>query len=250
VSDHEQFLSERAVLQQRMQEDSLVRNLGVEFIEKTLDYKYSYNFDWLGMPIIQFPQDILAFQEVVWQVKPDLIVETGVARGGSILYSSSLMHLLDKCHPLSWPRKVIGIDIDIRPHNRLRIEEHPLSTNVTLIEGSSIDPSTFEQVKQISSPYKKIIVCLDSNHTHQHVLEELILYSQLVSIDSYCIVYDTITEMLPPEKYHAAKWAPGNSPLTAVKEFMSEREDFIVDNQIYDKLLISVAPQGHLKRIK
>jgi cephalosporin hydroxylase len=219
--------------------------------------KYSYNFEWMGRPIIQYPQDIAAMQEIIWEVRPDLIIETGIAHGGSLIFSASMLALLDltdainqKCalNPDQSKRKVLGLDIDIRPHNREAIEAHPLASYIQMIQGSSIEKDVVEQVKSIAGGYSKILVCLDSNHTHEHVLEELKAYAPLVSKGSYCVVFDTIVEDLPKEMFPDRPWGPGNNPKTAVFEFMKTHPEFEIDKTIDYKLLISVAPDGFLKR--
>lgn len=206
---------------------------------------YSYNFSWMGRPIIAYPQDMIAMQEIIWDVQPDLIIETGIAHGGSIIYYASLLELIGK------EGKVVGIDIDIRKHNRELIEQHPMFKRITMLEGSSIDPAIVSKVCEIAKACKKVLVCLDSNHTHSHVLEELKLYSPLVTLESYCVVFDTIVEFLPADYMPGGRpWNPGNNPFTAVQEFLIENDQFEVDISIDNKLLISVAPNGYLKRIK
>jgi cephalosporin hydroxylase len=206
--------------------------------------QYSYNFTWMGRPIIQYPQDMIAMQEIIWDVKPDLIIETGIAHGGSLIYYASLLELIGN-------GEVLGIDIDIRQHNRKEIEKHPMFKRIKMIEGSSIDEVIVDKVKEIADGNKKIVVCLDSNHTHEHVLNELKYYSPLVSVNSYIIVFDTIVEDLP-EGYFSQKrpWGIGNNPRTAVDEFLKNNDSFIIDKSIDNKLLISVTPCGYLKRIK
>jgi len=207
--------------------------------------KYSYNFSWMGRPIIQYPQDIIAMQEIIWDVKPDLIIETGIAHGGSIIYYASLLELIGK-------GEVLGIDIDIRKHNKTEIEKHPMYKRIKMIEGSSINPDVFARVKQHTEGKEIILVVLDSNHTHEHVLAELQLYSPFVSLNSYIVVYDTIVETLP-ENYlpgHLRPWGIGDNPMTAVRTFMGYNDQFEIDKSINNKLLISVAPDGYLKRIK
>jgi cephalosporin hydroxylase len=216
--------------------------------------KYSYHFEWLGRPIIQLPQDIVQFQELVWQVKPDLIIETGIAHGGSLILSASMLALLDYSPPPppSSSRVVLGIDIDIRKPNREAIEAHPLSSKIKMIEGSSISEDIARQVREFAREFKTIMICLDSNHTHEHVLQELNLYADLVSVGSYCIVFDTLIEDDPtPDATFADRpWGKGNNPKTAVWEFLKDNDDFIIDTHIQNKLLLTAAPDGYLKRIK
>jgi cephalosporin hydroxylase len=221
------------------------------FMQHSTEPKYSYNFSWLGRPIIQYPQDIVAMQELIWRIKPDLIIETGVAHGGSLIFSASMLTLLDACceNPKGAPKRlVLGIDIDIREHNKQKIKQHPLAGKIMMIEGSSIDLNVFEKVKEIASKYKTVLVCLDSNHTETHVLKELRLYAPLTSVDSYCVVFDTIIEDLPAGMYPDRPWAVGNNPKTAVNKYIRENNNFSIDYDIDGKLLISVAPGGYLKR--
>lgn len=229
-----------------------------QFTIASIGAQYSYNFECLGRPIIQYPQDMVAMQELIWQVRPDLIIETGIAHGGSLILSASMLAMLDMCDaiqsgspmdPKQSKRKVLGIDIDIRPHNRTAIEDHPMSSRIQMIQGSSIAPDVIDQVKQVASGYKTVMVCLDSNHTHQHVLAELEAYAPLTSVGSYCVVFDTIIEDMPKEMFPDRPWSPGNNPKTAVKAYLSSTPDYEIDDKIDAKLLISVAPSGFLRRV-
>jgi cephalosporin hydroxylase len=197
-------------------------------------------------------------QELIWKIKPDLIIETGIAHGGSLILSASMLSMLDYCDaveqgevldPKKPRRRVLGLDIDIRSHNRSAIESHPMSNRIDMIEGSSIDPEIVAQVREIASKYERVLVCLDSNHTHEHVLAELEAYAPLVSTGSYCVVFDTVIEDLPAEMFTDRPWGPGNNPKTAVLEYLKSNQGFEIDKQIDYKLLISVAPDGYLKRI-
>jgi cephalosporin hydroxylase len=230
-----------------------------DFMAESLITQYSYNFVWLGRPIIQYPQDMAAMQELIWSIKPDLIVETGIAHGGSLIFSASMLALLDltdaiegrrEVNPGQSQRRVLGIDIDIRPHNRALIETHPMASRIQMIQGSSIAKNIVEQVKSIAAGYKTVIVCLDSNHTHAHVLAELNAYAPLVSKGSYCVVFDTVVDDLPKELFPDRPWGPGDNPKTAVEEFLAQNPDFKVDESIHNKLLITVAPGGYLRRIR
>ena len=214
------------------------------FINETIDAKYSYNFSWMGRPIIQYPQDIIAMQEIIWEVKPDLIIETGIAHGGSLIFYSSMLELL------GGDGEVIGVDIDIRPHNRLEIESHSMFKRIILIEGPSTDEKIINQINEIAKTKKSVMVVLDSNHTHEHVLRELNLYSPFVTIGNYCVVLDTIIEDLPENTYNDRPWGKGNNPKTAVFEFLKDHQEFIIDKSIEDKLIITVAPKGYLKKIR
>jgi cephalosporin hydroxylase len=219
------------------------------FMNASLIPKYSYNFSWLGRPIIQYPQDIIAMQEIIWQVQPDLIVETGIAHGGSLVFSAAMLELVAAC---GGPKdaEVLGIDIDIRPHNRRAIEEHPMYKRITMIEGSSIAPEVIAQVHTRCKSRRRVLVCLDSNHTHDHVLSELKAYAPLTTVGSYCVVFDTIVEDMPAELSGDRPWRPGSNPKTAVWEYLKHHPEFEIDKKIENKLLITVAPDGYLKRVK
>jgi len=233
-----------------------LKQIANEFMRASAIPKYSYNFEWLSRPIIQYPQDMVAMQEIIWAVRPDLIIETGIAHGGSIVFSASMLALLEYCdalengkflNPCNPNRRVLGIDIDIREHNRLAIKDHPMSNFISMIEGSSISPEVIEKVHSIAQGYKRILVCLDSMHTHDHVLSELYAYAPLVSPDSYCVVFDTIIEDMPEGFFSDRPWDKGNNPKTAVYDFLKNNNNFFIDKNIEDKLLITVAPDGFLK---
>ncbi|MBA2745457.1 MAG: cephalosporin hydroxylase family protein [Flavisolibacter sp.] len=204
--------------------------------------QYSYNFSWMGRPIIQYPQDMVAMQEIIWQVQPDLIIETGIAHGGSIIYYASIMELIGK-------GEVLGIDIDIRAHNRKEIEAHPMYKRIKMIQGSSVDGETVKKVAEIAKDKKVVMVCLDSNHTHEHVWQEMEFYAPFVSKNSYLVVFDTIVEELPDDYLPGRAWKIGDNPKTAVYSFLQSHPEFEIDREIDNKLLISVAPEGYLKRI-
>lgn len=237
--------------------DSLLQAAHQFMLSSTVP-KYSYNFSWMSRPIIQYPQDIVAMQELIWQIRPDLIIETGIAHGGSLIFSASMLALLDMCDaieagesidPRQSKRKILGIDIDIRAHNRTAIEAHPMASRIQMIQGSSIAPEIIEQVRQIAACHQRILVCLDSNHTHEHVLAELQAYASLTSVGSYCVVFDTIVEDMPKEVFPDRPWGPGNNPKTAVWEYLKTHPEFQIDTSIQHKLLITVAPDGFLKRM-
>lgn len=217
------------------------------FMEASLQPKYSYNFSWLGRPIIQYPQDMIAMQEIIWQVKPDLIIETGIAHGGSLIFSASMLELVATCG--GGEGEVLGIDIDIRPHNRQAIEAHPMIKRIGMIEGSSVAPDVIAQVRDKARGKERILVCLDSNHTHEHVMAELDAYAPLASIGSYCVVFDTVVEDMPKDKSGDRPWGPGNNPKTAVHQWLKLHPEYQIDSIIQNKLLISVAPDGYLKRV-
>ncbi len=219
--------------------------------------KYSYHFEWMSRPIIQFPQDIIAMHELIWTVKPDLIIETGIAHGGSLIFSASMLAMIDLSEAIeanklvdlrNSNRKVLGIDIEIREHNRIAIERHPMSSRIQMIEGSSIDSGVITKVHEFSKNYKKILICLDSNHTHKHVLAELNAYAPLTSIGSYCVVFDTVVEDMPKSLFLDRPWGPGDNPKTAVREFLKDHPEFENNYDIQNKLMLTVAPDGFLLR--
>lgn len=221
--------------------DKDVQALSRIWIREIARHRYAYNFSWLGRPAIQFPADMIGVQEVVWRVRPDLIIETGIAHGGSLVYSASLLELL------GGDGLVLGIDIDIRSHNRCALEQHPLRHRIRMIEGSSVDPAVVAEVRRAASG-RRVLVLLDSNHTHEHVLAELRAYAPLVAPGSYCVVFDTLLEMMPPELSGDRPWSPGNSPWTAVQAYLEEDGAFEVDHDMDAKLLITAAPGGWLRR--
>lgn len=239
-------------------ENKQLRDLAKAFMSASTIPKYSYNFIWQDRPIIQYPQDIVAMQELIWTIKPDLIIETGIAHGGSLIFSASMLALLDlydaieegeKIDPKISRRKVLGIDIDIRAHNRTAIENHPMASRIQMIQGSSIAPDIIEQVQNIAANYSRVLVCLDSNHIHNHVFAELQAYAPLTSVGSYCVVFDTIIEDLPKDMFPDRPWEPGNNPKTAVWEYLKSHPEFEIDKSIQNKLLITVAPDGYLRRL-
>lgn len=243
----------------KLSKDTDVQSLSRIWCRETNSHGYTYNFSWLGRPIIQYPQDMVALQEVIWNVKPDLIIETGIAHGGSLLLSASMLALLDMCeaienkvsfNSMQSKRKVVGIDIDIREHNRNAIEAHPMSSWIKMIEGSSVDLNIVRQVNLLAKEYKRVMVLLDSNHTHEHVLAELYAYAPLTSVDSYCVVFDTLIEDMPDSMFPDRPWGKGNNPKTAVWQYLNEHDQFVIDADIPAKLQITVAPDGFLKRIK
>lgn len=222
--------------------DAEFRALAETWRVKALERKYMNNFSWLGRPLIQLPTDAMAIQEIIWATKPDLVIETGVAHGGSLVMSASILEMLGH-------GQVLGIDIDIRPHNRKAITSHPLAHRISLLEGSSVDPALVAQV-QAQAQGKRVLVFLDSNHTHEHVLAELNAYAHLVAVDSYVVVFDTFVEDLPDEYVWADRpWSKGNNPKTAVWEWLKSHPEFQIDKSIEDKLLVTSAPDGFLRRI-
>jgi cephalosporin hydroxylase len=233
--------------------------LSRDWLKESADRRYSYGFTWLGRPIIQYPQDIQAVQELIWAIRPTLVIETGIAHGGSLILSASMLALLDMTDaiearttldPATSKRKVLGIDIDIRAHNREAIEAHPMASRIQMIQGSSIDPDIVAQVKAVAAGHETVLVFLDSMHSHAHVAAELAAYAGLASVGSYCVVFDTVIEDLPKGYFTDRPWDVGDNPKTAVHEFVKADQRFEIDTSWNDKLAITVAPDGFLKRLR
>lgn len=242
-----------------MSEENKLRAATTAFMDASIAARYSYPFTWMGRPIIQYPQDIVGVQELVFTVKPDLIIEAGIAHGGSLILSASLLAMLDYSDavergevldPARPRRTVLGLDIDIRPHNREAIEAHPMSSRIEMIEGSSIDPGVIARVRERARTAERVMVFLDSNHTHAHVLAELDAYAPLTSVGSYCVVFDTVVEDLPAEMSGDRPWGPGDNPKTAVWQYLKSHPEFEIDKDIENKLMITVAPDGYLRRTR
>jgi len=244
MSDTREFQERNRLMIDGMAEDAALRDVTREWFVRSSRHEYPYHFTWMGLPIIQFPQDIVAMQEIIWQVKPDVIIETGIARGGSMVFYASMLELL------GGSGRVIGVDVDIRAHNRAALEASPWFKRMTLIQGSSIDPAVVEQVRAAAGPASRVLVSLDSNHTHAHVLAELDAYSPLVRRDSYLVVFDTSIEALPADVLGDRPWNASDSPASAVRAFLASNDRFVVDDGIDAKLLISEAPGGYLRCVK
>lgn len=238
----EQFNSERLTAINEMGSDQELKRKSLDWMLHADKYKYTYNFSWMGRPIIKFPNDIVILQELIWKLKPDFIVETGIAHGGSIVFSASMLELIGH-------GEVIAVDIDIREHNRREIEAHPMFKRITMIEGSSVDTAIVNSIKE-KVKGKKVLVCLDSLHTHEHVLKELQLYSEMVNVNSYIVCPDTFIEYFPKNYFKDRPWDVGDNPMTAVKEFLKQNDSFIIDKDIDNKLMITEGFDGYLKRIK
>ena len=240
------------------------------WVRESIRHAYAQNFTWLGRPVIQVPQDLYAIQELIWACRPDLVIETGIAHGGSLVMSASMLALLDYCDavaagatldPKASRRKVVGVDIDIRAHNRAAIDAHPMRHKIHAIQGSSISTESAGEVAAQAEGYERVMVFLDSSHTHDHVLQELELYAPYVSQGSYCVVWDTGVEDLPPEMCADRPWGKGDNPKTAVWEYMRRLEDegraardggglhFEYDHTIEHKIAITASPDGFLKRV-
>lgn len=264
------FAAERETTIATYKGDNDLQSTSAAWLDQAFRKRYMYHFDWLGRPIIQIPSDIVAVQELIWSVKPDLVIETGIAHGGSLILSASILALIDYSEavaegrpldPKASKRRVLGLDIDIRAHNRKAIEEHPLAHLIEMYEGSSLDPAIMSKVHDYAAPFKKVLVCLDSNHTHDHVLQELEHYAPLTSKGSYCLVFDTIVEDLAEDMFPDRPWSPGDNPKTAVREYhkllreegrkATDGDPLMLETarEFEDKLLLSVAPEGYLKRV-
>ena len=242
-NDDEEFKFRNEQIVKKMNRDNDLKKISNEFYNKSVKHEYSYHFSWLGRPIIQYPQDLIALQEIIWLTKPDLIIETGIARGGSIIFSASILEMIGK-------GQVLGIDIDIREHNKQKIKNHKLFKRISMLEGSSIDKKIVKQVHQFAKGKKNILLLLDSLHTHKHVLKELNLYSNLIRKNNYIIVYDTVINDMPKNSFKNRPWNKKNNPKIAVKEFLSKNNKFIIDKEIENKLLITSCPDGFLKRVE
>lgn len=239
----EQFFRERNSDIEAMGRDPELRRKSLDWMVHADRYKYTYNFTWLGRPIIKFPGDMVAQQEIMWRIRPDLVIETGIAHGGSLIFTASILELIGA-------GEVVGIDIDIRKHNREEIEKHPMFKRISLIEGGSTDTNIVKQMKKMVAGRQRVLVILDSNHTHDHVYKELQLYAPLVTPGSYLILPDTFIEFFPRGFYKDRPWDVGNNPHTAMRKFLSETEDFIIDNFWDNKCMITESVDGYLKRVK
>jgi cephalosporin hydroxylase len=244
TDDTRQFHERNQSMIETMAHDSAFQDTNRLWFNQSFQYEYSYHFTWMGLPIIQYPQDMVAMQEVIWKVKPDLIIETGIARGGSLIFYASMLAMM------GLEGEVIGIDVDIRSHNRQAIEAHPMFKHITMFEGSSVDEAIVQQVRDKAAGKQRVIVILDSNHTHEHVLQELQQYSPLVTKESYLVVFDTVINDMPAQLLGNRPWTPDHNPKTAVYEFLKTNDRFEIDNSIHQKLLITVAPDGYLHCVK
>ncbi|EFL87638.1 cephalosporin hydroxylase family protein [Ahrensia sp. R2A130] len=254
ITEFEQECRDRIVEQGKNDDFKAIAN---SFATEAMRSKYMYNFTSLGRPIIQFPQDMVAAQELIWEIKPDLVIETGIAHGGSLIQTALMLGALDLADametgeplvPGESKRKVLGIDIDIRDHNREAIEAHPYASYIEMMQGSAIAEDMVENVRTYAKDFNRVMVFLDSMHSHDHVLGELQAYAELTSVGSYCVVFDTFVEDLPKGFFDDRPWDVGDNPKTAVHEWIKDRSDFEIDKSWDDRLLISVAPDGFLKR--
>lgn len=263
-----QFQREKAARIAAYPADPEFGRLSAAWTQAAFERRYMYNWEWMGRPVIQLPADMLALGEAIWSSRPDLVIETGVAHGGSVVHSAAMLALIDLAEaaergetldPAAPRRRVVAVDIDIRPHNRAALESHPLASRITLIEGSSLDPDVIAQVRALARG-RRAMVCLDSNHTHDHVLGELRAYAPLTARGAHCVVFDTIIEDLPRDFFADRPWNPGDSPRTAIAAFLEEcaRDGAVgadgaplkltLDAAIDAKLMLTAAPGGFLRR--
>lgn len=242
-SDETEFRQRNEAKIDSMRDSEDLNRMSRDWLFCSIPYEYSYHFNWLGRPIIQYPQDMVAIQELIWNYAPDLVVETGIARGGSLIFSASILHLLNGSG------RVLGIDIDIREHNRREIEKHPMAHRIDMLQGSSIDPAIVAEVFRRAEG-KRCLVLLDSMHTHDHVLAELKAYAPLVRKGGHLVVFDTCIEDFPQGHFKDRPWDKGNSPKTAVREFLKTGDRFEIDRNLEAKLQITVAPEGYLRCVK
>lgn len=258
MTPEDQFEQETRSEVAQMGADPAFKELTLEWMQAANQHKYSYHFHSLGRPIIQYPQDMVAMQQIIWDVRPDLIIETGIAHGGSLIQSAAMLAMLDMCdaisagetmNPAVSKRKVLGVDIDIRAHNKAAIKAHPMASRIEMMQGSAIDPQLVEQVHEFASGFERVLVCLDSMHSHDHVFGELNAYAPLVSVGSYCIVFDTLIEDLPDAPDSPRPWSVGDNPKTAVEAWLPDNPQFEIDWSVENSLAATVAPSGYLKRI-
>lgn len=243
VGGDEEFKKRNLEFIKKMNKDKEFKKLSRKWFDKAYSYEYLYHFKWLGRPIIQFPNDLIVLQELIWETKPDLIIETGIARGGSLIFYASMLQLIGK-------GKVIGIDVDIRKHNKIEIEKHAMFKRIHMIENSSTEKETISKISKFTKNKKNIMVVLDSNHTYEHVLKELELYSNFVKKGNYLIVFDTMIDDMNDKMFKNRPWGKGNNPKTAVDEFLKKNKKFNMDKENNKKLMITSTPYGFLKCIK
>jgi cephalosporin hydroxylase len=243
TDDREQFREQARALANEMAMDEALRSLDHRIVEVSDQHSYSYMWTWLGLPIIQMPSDIAAMQEIIWEQRPQVVVETGFARGGSTILYSSILELIGE-------GIVVAVDIEFREHNRDAVEKHPLGHRVRFVEGSSIDDEVMAQVGSQVDGAERVMVILDSDHTHAHVLEEIRRYAPLVTPGQFLVVADTVVEHIPSQEHRPRSWGPGNNPQTAVDQFMAENPDvFAVDDWANNKLLMSSSRGGYLRKL-
>ncbi|MDQ2984994.1 MAG: cephalosporin hydroxylase family protein [Actinomycetota bacterium] len=241
--DRKQFEAERREAAARMAADEALAADALALNVAADRHDWSYQWSWLGIPVIQLPPDIVALQEIIWETRPQLVIETGVARGGSLVLSASILELAGE-------GEVLGIDIDIRAHNREAIEAHPLARRIRMIEGSSVDDAVVDEARRAASAAERVMVILDSNHTHEHVLAELRAYAPLVTVGQFLVIADTFVEEIPPQEHRPRPWGPGDNPGTALRAWLDETDGFEPDPFVNAKLLVTASPGGYLRRVR
>jgi cephalosporin hydroxylase len=240
-----EFFEERQADIQRMGADEELRRKSIDWMLHADKYKYTYNFTWMGRPIIKFPSDMVIQQELMWKLRPDLVIETGIAHGGSIVFTSSMMEMM------GIDGEVVGIDIDIRKHNRAEIEKHPMAKRITMYEGNSVDAGMIEKVRLHTAGKRCVMVVLDSLHSHDHAYKELVAYAPMATTGSYCILPDTFIEFFPKGYYSSTRpWDVGDNPYTAMKQYLAETDLFEIDRALTDKAMITETVDGYLKRVR
>ncbi len=238
-----EFLAERKADIERMRTDEELRELSLKWMLHADKYKYTYNFSWMGRPIIKFPSDMVAQQEVMWRTRPDLVIETGIAHGGSVVFSASMQQMMQIPNA-----EVVAVDIDIRKHNRELIEAHPMARHITMYEGDSTSDEMIAKVKRHLEGKKSVMVILDSSHTEEHVFRELERYGDFVTPGNYLILPDTFIEFFPKGYYANRPWDVGNNPYTAMRRFLEMQNDFTIDREVGGKLMICEGIDGYLRK--
>ena len=243
ADDRAEFERTKREAAARMAADESLASKALELNAASDRHDWSYQWSWLGLPVIQLPPDIVALQEVIWETRPELVIETGIARGGSLVLYASILELVGE-------GEVLGIDIDIRAHNREAIEAHPLARRIRMVEGSSLDEQVVEEARAAAGQVERVMVVLDSNHTHEHVLGELRAYGPLVTVGQFLVVADTFVEQMPLQEHRPREWGPGNNPATALRAWLDEAEGFEPDPFVNAKLLLTASPGGYLRRVR
>jgi cephalosporin hydroxylase len=241
--DRAQFEATRRQAAAGMAADEAIAEQALALNAAVDRHDWSYQWSWLGLPVIQMPPDIVALQEIIWETRPQLVIETGIARGGSLMLSASILELIGE-------GSVLGIDVDIRAHNREAIAAHPLARRIRMLEGSSLDEAVVAQARAAASDLARVMVILDSSHTHEHVLAELRAYAQLVTVGQFLVVADTFIDDIPPQDHRPRPWGPGNNPATALRAWLGESDGFEPDPFVNAKLLITASPGGYLRRVR
>jgi cephalosporin hydroxylase len=241
--DRSEFEAQKAEAALRMAADAELAENALALNSAADRYDWSYQWSWLGLPVIQMPSDIVVLQEIIWETRPQLVIETGIARGGSLILSASVLELVGE-------GEVLGIDVDIRAHNRDAISAHPLACRIRMVEGSSLEDEVVAEARRVASAAERVMVILDSDHTQDHVLAELRAYAPLVSVGQFLVVCDTFVEVLPRQEHRPRPWGPGNNPATALRVWLEESDGFEPDPVVNAKLLLTASPGGYLRRVR